>query len=1066
MLLHIDCCPNPLKPTAKEKIMTQYTDRKTISRRNFIKTSALVGGCAAFASAAATLPKGLAAQEDSRVVYELVRPENIIYSSCLQCHLACQIKCKFWDGTLAKISGNAYSPQNFLPHIPYDTTLEHAVAVDGRICPKGQGGVQTYYDPYRIRGVLKRDGERGSNKWKRIPFDQFINEVVQGGQLFAHLGDNGHYPGFNEVYALRDRNVGKAMAGDAKRVARGEMTLAKFKATHSSHLDTLMDPDHPDLGPKNNGFVFMAGRIEHGRKELMKWFTNMSFGSNNAYEHTTICEQSHHIAYSLMTGHATHHMKADLANCKFVLFWGTGAYSANFGMTSMAQKVTEGKVDRGMKVAVVDPRLSNDAASADWWLPVKPEENSSLALAMMRWILEHERYDKQYLENANKAAAAADDEPTCSDAPLLVKIVDGHPMEYLRAHEVGLGSDQQMVVSRHGQLMAVDPQDETTPVEGDLLVEMDAGGYEVKSVFALLSEEAFATPFEKLAEQCGVDPQTIAAVAREFTAHGKQSAIDFYRGPVQSADGYYSACCIIALNMLIGNADYVGGLINGGSHWHEFGSKKANPYTFKKMHPAPHTIFGPKITREGMKYEDCTLFKDKGYPADRPWFPFTGNVYQEIIPSFAQGYPYHGKILFLHKGTPAFSCPGGNQEIIRILKDQKRMPLFIASDIVIGETSMYADYIVPDLTYLERWGTPHATPDVPTKISKVRQPAGAPLTEEVSVAGYTMPICLESFLLAVADKLQLPGFGSNGLGPGRRFAVPEDWYLRAIANIAWGDSPGEPVPEADEEEMRIFLEAHRHLPLSVFDPKRWRQALSSDEEWRRVVYVLNRGGRFDTFGANYKGAFMRKKLGKMFHFFVEELATQKNSLSGRYFSGLPSRQGQRDASGRLLDRTSRYPLNLITFKEPYGGQSRTISNYWGTSGLQKNNRIWMHTSDAKKLGLKQNQKVRLVSRDNPDGVLVLDDGENRIVDVAGEVQIMEGVRPGVVAVSWHYGHWAYGSNDVYVDGEHIRGDSRRAGGLCPNHVMSVDPVLGDVCVTDPVGGSGAFCNTFVNIIPL
>lgn len=1045
--------------------MTKNNNNSTISRRSFIKTSALVGGCTAFAAHKSLLSEASAEAVRSEAVYELAKPENIIYSSCLQCHLACQIKCKFWDGTLAKISGNAYSPQNFLPHIPYETSPTDSVAVDGRICPKGQGGVQTYYDPYRVRSVLKRDGDRGSNKWKRIPFDQFIDEVVGGGKLFASLGDANHYPGFDEVYALRDQNVGKSMAKDAKLVAKEKMEIGDFKAKYSDYLDTLMDPNHPDLGPKNNGFVFMAGRIEHGRKELMKWFTNMGLGSKNVFEHTTICEQSHHIAYSEMTGHATHHMKADLANSEFVLFWGTGAFSANFGMTSMAQKVTEGKVDRGMKTAVVDPRLSNDAGLADWWLPVKPEENSTLALAMIRWILENERYDKRYLENSNKAAAKADGEPTWSDATLLVKIVDGHAMEYVRANEVGVGNADQKVVSRNGQFIAVDPQDDTVPVEGDLLVETTVGENQVKSAFALLTQEAFAMPFAKMAERCGVDPKTIANVANEFTSHGKRAAIDFYRGPVQSSDGYYSGCCIVALNMLIGNADYVGGLINGGSHWHEFGGKKATPYTFKKMHPAPHKTFGPKLTREGMRYEDCSLFKDNGYPAARPWFPFTGNVYQEIIPSFAQGYPYPGKILFLHKGTPAFSTPGGNQHVINTLKDPKKIPLFIASDIVIGETSMYADYILPDLTYLERWGTPHVTPDVPTKASKVRQPAGAPLTEEVMVGGHEMPISMEAFILAVANKLNLPGFGKDGFGAGKRFAVPEDWYLRAIANLAWGDSLGEPVPEADEEEMRIFMEARRHLPKSVFDPKRWREALTSDEEWRRTVYVLNRGGRFGKFGSNYKGKILRKKMGKMFHFFVEEVANQKNSMSGKYFSGVPSAQGQRDSSGELLERTPQYPFNLITFKEPFGGQSRTISNYWGTPGLQKNNRIWIHTSDAHNLGLTQNQKVRLTSRDNPDGVLILDDGENRVVDIVGEVQIMEGVRPGVVAVSWHYGHWAYGSNDVSVDGEIVKGDSRRAGGLCPNHVMAVDPVLKDVCVSDPVGGSGAFCNTVVNIIP-
>ena len=209
------------------------------------------------------------------------------------------------------------------------------------------------------------------------------------------------------------------------------------------------------------------------------WFTNKAAGSVNSYEHTTICEQSHHRAYAMMTGGKTGHMKPDLMNCEFVLFWGTGAYSANFGMTNMAEKVTSGKLERGMKTAVVDPRLSNDAAHADWWLPVKPTEN--LALAMARapaGIIENRRFDQRYLENANKAAAAADREPTWSNAAYLVKIVNGHPLELLKASEAGVGSEKQYVVSRGGQLLPVDPENEASAVEGDLFIKTTVDSFQ------------------------------------------------------------------------------------------------------------------------------------------------------------------------------------------------------------------------------------------------------------------------------------------------------------------------------------------------------------------------------------------------------------------------------------------------------------------------------------------------------------------------------------------------------------------------------------------------------------
>ena len=100
-------------------------------------------------------------------------------------------------------------------------------------------------------------------------------------------------------------------------------------------------------------------------------------------------------------------------------------------------------------------------------------------------------------------------------------------------------------------------------------------------------------------------------------------------------------------------------------------------------------------------------------------------------------------------------------------------------------------------------------------------------------------------------------------------------------------------------------------------------------------------------------------------------------------------------------------------------------------------------------------------RSLPEGIVDLRDG--RQLEIAGPVEIREGIRPGVVAVSWHYGHWAYGSNDVEVNGQTVHGDRRRAAGLCPNLVMATDPVLKDVSLTDPIGASASFYDTYVNV---
>ncbi|RME90071.1 MAG: molybdopterin oxidoreductase, partial [Candidatus Hydrogenedentota bacterium] len=943
------------------KILEKLNDlaKRPISRKNFFKTSALLGTSAGVMSSCGELQKWL--KEPAKFDYPLLKPENIIYTACLQCHNACSVKAKLYKGTLYKIDGNPYGPQNNLFNFNYDMPVFQAAHYDGKACPKGQAGIQTVYDPYRIRKVLKRAGKRGENKWVTIDFNKAIEEIVNGGNLFGE----GHVKGLKDVWALRDPGLSKKMAEDAKKVGQGKMSVAAFKRKYKNHLDKLIDPDRPDLGPKNNGFVMLCGRIEHGRKEFGKRFTFNSFGSKNFFEHTTICEQSHHIAFNEITsewhvekgkgkwGHGKHHLKPDFVHSEFVIFFGTGAFEANFGKTAMAEKVTKALTERNFKMAVVDPRLSQTAAKAHWWLPVRPGGDAALAYAMIRWIFENEKYDKKFLANANKAAAKATGEKSYSDAPLLVVIENGRGARYLRASEVGLGSNTQFVVMQNGRPVAVDINDDKRPVTGDLFVDAVVGGKKVKSALQLVKEYAFSKTMQEWADISGCDLKKIKEVAKEFTSHGKKAAAELYRGPVQHANGYYAGMSIIYLNMLIGNIDWEGGMQGGGGHWHEDGSKNG-PFNIKKsLHPGKLTAFGYPVSREKTKYEDTSFFRDDGYPAKRAWYPFTGNVYQEVIPSAAEGYPYKIDVLLLHKGTPALSIPGGHKNI-PILMDTKKIPLFIACDIVIGETSMYADYIFPDITYLERWGTPHIPPSIPTKASKVRQPVVAPIPEIVKVEGEEMPISLEAFLLAVGQKLGLPGIGKDGFGKGMDFKRPEDFYLKLVANIANGDKPGDAVPEATDKEMDLFRKARKHLPKAVFDEAKWKKAIGNDEKlWRRVVTVLNHGGRFAEFKTGLNTPYVSKPIGRQMKFFIDHVATQKHSITGKYFSGLAIYDPIKQMDGKEVgtEKLGENEFYLNTYKEVFGGHSRTISNYWTQLSIKPENRIKINKVDADRLGL-------------------------------------------------------------------------------------------------------------------
>jgi anaerobic selenocysteine-containing dehydrogenase len=1043
-----------------------------ISRRNFVKASAFVGSGMALTGCQATFPGGLGRAELD-VPYVLNDPENIVYSVCLQCHTDCPIKVKIFDGVAVKIDGNPYSMQTLNPAIPYATGIGDAARIDSGICPKGQAGLQTLYDPYRIRKVLKRAGKRGEEKWQTIPFDKAIGEIVNGGKLFSHIeGEEDRVvSGLKDLFALRSAELAGTLASDSKAVAVGALSGDDFKRRHRDHLHLLIDPDHPDFGPVNNQFVFQAGRIEHGRKELAKRWMNGGFGSINWFEHTSICEQSHHIAYEMMTNQyvdgswtkGKDHMKPDLYNATFVVFFGTGAFEANFGPPYMANLVTNRLVSGDLKIAVVDPRLSNTAAKAWRWLPVKPGGDAAVAYAMIRWIIDNEAYDSVFLRNANRAAALVNDESSWSNATWLVKIEDDGPGSLLRASEIGLGGGDSFVAVRNGRPVVVGK----AATIGDLHYSGTIRGIRVKTAFQLLSDYARSKSLDEWAEESGLEVQDLVDVSREFARHGKSASAELYRGAVQHTNGYYNAQAIISLNVLAGNIDWKGGLSAGGGHWHEDGSKPGQPFPLAGLHPGKLKAFGHRITREKSHYEQSTLFQEEGYPARRPWFPHTGSVYQEIIPSAADGYPYPIKALFLHKGTPALSCPGA-QKVIETLVDTDKIPLLMSCDIVIGETSMYADYIFPDTAIWERWGTPHTTPACPVKQSKIRQPTVESPVETATVFGIEMPVCLESIMLAIAESLDLSGHGKNGFGPGMDLRSPEDFYLKMAANLAAGDKPGSAVPEVSEEDLSLFRRARRHLSPVFFDEEAWNRKATdgSGRNWLpEITYLLNRGGRFEDFDVyRESGEFLPHRFKGLMNLYVEAVAESRHPYTGQRFTGLGTSEPVKGFDNRTVPKSDDFPIRLITYKDIRGGQSRTLpTDYWLTALLPEN-RIIINEETAALAGIRDGEPVLVVSDNNRDGVWDLKNG--KYVKMLGKAKIVQGMRPGVAAVSWHFGHWAYGSQDVEVDGETVVGDRRRQSGLCPNAAMQLDPVLKNVGLEDLIGGSAAYYDSQVNLIPV
>lgn len=1072
-----------------------------ISRRNFLGKSALLGGTL-FASAVAS--KGVSAQAQNFIsknkrpdsAYELNNAENIIYSACLNCNTGCGIKCKIQDGVLSKIDGNPFNPWTMVPHIPMKSDINEVSKIDGGLCPKGQAGVQIAYDPYRIRKVLKRAGKRGENKWISIPFEQAISELVEGGKLFSNVPgeENRAVEGLKSIMSLKDDAVAKEMAHDIKIFwdekdkEKKKQLLQEFKSKFANNLSDLIDPEHPDYGIKNNQLVLAWGRLKGGRKEFISRFGN-GFGTINQHGHTTVCQGSLYFTCKAISeqyqagkfsGGQKFYWQADLENSKYVLFVGANLFEANYGPTNRTVRLTKNLASGYTKIAVADPRFSKLASKADKWLPINPGEDSALAMSIIQWIINKKRYDEKFLKCSNTAAATESNETSWSNASWLVEVKDGKPGKFARAADYGLKNIEKrtiedpkdktktieyeekfFIAAVEGKPVAFDPNDIEKPVYGDLFIDSELTDKEgnkvkVKSVLQILKESSEEKTIEEWCKIAGVDSKDAVEVAFQLTNFGKKAAVDIHRGPAQHTNGFYNVLSWMSINMLIGNFDWAGGMAKASTY--KYDGSKGGVFNLTKV-KGKISPFGISSIRHDVDYEKTSIFE--GYPAKRNWYPLSSDIYEEIIPSIGDAYPYPVKALFFYMGAPTYALPAGHTNI-DVLADVNKLPLFFCSDIIIGSTSMYADYIFPDLSYLERWEFQGSHPNMTNKVEVIRQPVINPIPELIKVYGEETPISLESLLMALAEKLKLKAFGKDALGEGIDFNRPEDFYLRAVANLAVGEEPGKEVPDASSKELEIFSKARRHLNKAIFDEQKWINIVGNSN-WAKVVYLLNRGGRFEDHSKATDGDMLSHKYKSLLNMYQEKTAGKKYAGTGKNYPGIAKYVPISNFAGESLKKLSEgYDLHLITHRTITQTKSRTVSAYW-LHPIMHENGIMINPTDAEKMGLRNNDVVKVVSATNTEGIWDFKNGKTK--KMTGKIILTETMRPGVVSFVLGFGHWATGASDFEIDGDKIKGDERRATGIHANAAMWTDSSLrNNTCLVDPVGGSVSFYDTKINLI--
>ena len=135
-----------------------------------------------------------------------------------------------------------------------------------------------------------------------------------------------------------------------------------------------------------------------------------------------------------------------------------------------------------------------------------------------------------------------------------------------------------------GKPVAVDPNDEKTPIVGDLFANTAIKGIKVKTPLQIISKEVNKKTLKAWSRICGISEPDIEAVVRDLTGHGKRACVDVHRGVSQHTNGFYNVFLAWTINLLLGNYDWKGGMI-AASTFSQGGNKPGQPFDVSKMAP-------------------------------------------------------------------------------------------------------------------------------------------------------------------------------------------------------------------------------------------------------------------------------------------------------------------------------------------------------------------------------------------------------------------------------------------------------------------------------------------------
>jgi anaerobic dimethyl sulfoxide reductase subunit A len=208
-----------------------------------------------------------------------------------------------------------------------------------RACARGRAYRQRVYSPDRLKYPMKRIGERGEGKFKRISWDQALEEIS------------------SELIRIKETYTPEAI----------------LNISYSGNTGTFL---HNQLS------LFRLLTMFGGFTPI--WGSASFWGSLFSSETT----------FGTVTAG---HTGDDIPNAEFIIMWGWNP-AETVQKTNTAHYLSLAK-EKGITIVSIDPRFTDSAAAfANQWIPIRPGTDTAMIIAMAYVMITEDLHDKEFLE--------------------------------------------------------------------------------------------------------------------------------------------------------------------------------------------------------------------------------------------------------------------------------------------------------------------------------------------------------------------------------------------------------------------------------------------------------------------------------------------------------------------------------------------------------------------------------------------------------------------------------------------------------------------------------------------